>query len=140
MANKTFLGFRQVSAEYYDGLTDSEKVGYLWFVRTIESGVTISGDIFLGTRQYAHFGGEVDALENRVNAILYNAGIIDESGNTINITRDYLTKALAEDIYVKKEQLFNLDDSGNVPLGVLVISGNDVETPQAEPEEEEEQG
>ena len=131
MANKTFLGFRQVTAEYYDNLSNEEKVGYLWFVRTIEND-TYSGDIFLGTRRYGHFGGEVEDLEERVNGILYNAGIVDESGNTISITTDYLTKELANEIYVKKETLFNMDESEGLPLGILVISGNDIENEQEE--------
>ena len=138
MANNTFKGFRQVSAEYYASLSDSEKVGYLWFVRTFNGDDAVSGDIFLGTRQYAHFGGEVDALEQRLNTILYDAGIVDESGNTISITTDYLTKELAEEIYVKKETLFNEDESEGVPLGLFVVTGNDVETaPEENPGEGE---
>ena len=137
MANNTFKGFRQVTAENYASLSNEEKVGYLWFVRTFDGNDAVSGDIFLGTRQYAHFGGEVEALEQRLNAILYNAGIVDESGNTISITTDYLTKELAEEIYVKKETLFNMDDSEGVPLGLLVVTGNDVETPSEENPEED---
>ena len=75
----TFKGFKQVTKEYFDSIPEAEKVGYLWFVRSIvESGGTedYSGDIFLGTRHYGHFGGEVEDLEHRLNAILYNAGIV----------------------------------------------------------------
>lgn len=125
----TFKGFKQVTKEYFDSVPEAEKVGYLWFVRSIvESGGTedYSGDIFLGTRHYGHFGGEVENLEYRLNAILYNAGIVDESGNTINITVDYLSKAEAEETYVKKTTLFNESDQGEYPLGILIISGDDI--------------
>ena len=128
MPNVTFKGFRQVTKSYFDRLTDEAKVGYLWFVRSnIDvSGDTYDGDIFLGTRCYGHFGDEVAVLEDRLNRILYNAGIVDESGNTINIQVDYLTKREAEETYVKQTTLFNDDEEGEDPLGILIISGDDV--------------
>ena len=130
MPNVTFKGFRQVTQSYFNNLTDEEKVGYLWFVRSnIESSgatETYDGDIFLGTRCYGHFGRDIEALESRLNAILYNAGIFDESGNTINIQVDYLSKAEAEDLYVKQVTLFNDDEEGEDPLGILVIGGDDI--------------
>ena len=128
MPNVTFKGFRQVTKSYFDRLTDEDKVGYLWFVRSnIDvSGDTYDGDIFLGTRCYGHFGNDIAALEDRLNRILYNAGIVDESGNTINIQVDYLTKREAEETYVKQTTLFNDDEEGEDPLGILIIGGNDV--------------
>jgi hypothetical protein len=126
MPNVTFKGFRQVTKDYFDNLTDEQKVGYLWFVRSNidPSGNTYDGDIFLGTRCYGHFGNDVAALEDKLDRILYNAGIVDESGNTINITVDYLTKDDAEDLYVKKTTLFNQQSEENL-LGILLIDGND---------------
>lgn len=130
MPNVTFKGFRQVTQSYFSNLSDEEKVGYLWFVRSnIEtSGGTevYDGDIFLGTRCYGHFGRDVEALEERLNAILYNAGIVDESGNTIDIKVDYLSKEEAEEEYVKKVTLFNQDEESVDPLGILVIGGDDI--------------
>ena len=130
MPGVTFKGFRQVTQGYFNNLTDEAKVGYLWFVRSNidASGNTYDGDIFLGTRCYGHFGNDVAALEDRLDRILYNAGIVDESGNTINITVDYLSKEEAEETYVKQTTLFNEDDESEDPLGILVIGGNDVPT------------
>ena len=130
MPGVTFKGFRQVTQGYFNNLTDEAKVGYLWFVRSNidASGNTYDGDIFLGTRCYGHFGNDVAALEDRLDRILYNSGIVDESGNTINITVDYLTKEEAEETYVKQTTLFNEDDESEDPLGILVIGGNDVPT------------
>lgn len=128
MSNVTFKGFRQVSKDYFDSLTDEEKIGYLWFVRSninAEEG-TYDGDIFLGTRCYGHSGNDVEDLEYRLSAILYNAGIVDESGNTINISLEYLSKDEAEEEYVKKVTLFNDTASQENPLGILIISGDDL--------------
>ncbi len=123
-----FKGFRQVTQRFFDSLTDVEKQGYIWFVRSnieVSGGTeTYDGDIFLGTRRYGHFGGEVEALEMRVNTILHQEGILDESGNTIILSAIYLSKAEAEDLYVKKEVLYNENVSAG-DLGVFVIDGDD---------------
>ena len=125
-----FKGFRQVTQRFFDSLTDEEKIGYIWFVRSNIEGSgstqTYDGDIFLGTRCYGHFGGEVVALEIRINRILRQAGIIDDSGNTIVLSTVYLSKQEAEDLYVKKVTLFNTDISTGEELGLLVIDGDDV--------------
>ena len=130
MPNATFKGFKQVSKAYFDSLRDEDKIGYLWFVRSnIETSgetATYTGEIFLGTRCYGHHGSEVEDLEYRLNAILYNAGIVDESGNTINLDLKYLTKEEAEEDSVNKVTLLNDDSTQGDPLGILIISGNDV--------------
>lgn len=130
MPNAIFKGFRQVSKDYYDSLHDSEKTGYLWFVRSnIVTGETETyvGDIFFGTRHYGHFGDDVEALEYRLNAILYNAGVVDESGNTIVLTDVFLTKEEAEETYVEKDTLFNAVETQQNPLGILIIGGDDTD-------------
>ena len=135
MPNATFKGFRQVTKGYYDSLQDEEKQGYLWFVRSnIVTGETetYDGDIFLGTRCYGHFGADVEALEYRLNAILYNAGIVDESGNTIVLSDVYLTKLEAEELYVEKTTLFNLTETQENPLGILIIGGDDTDNNEEE--------
>ena len=111
MPNVTFKGFRQVTKGYFDNLTDEQKVGYLWFVR---SNIDTSGNTY----------EEVEFLEERLNGILYNAGIVDESGNTIDIKLDYLSKEEAEETYVKRTELFS-EDGGEDPAGILVIGGDD---------------
>lgn len=128
MPNAEFKGFRQVTKDFFDALTAEEKMGYLWFVRSnIITGDTeeYDGDIFLGTRHYGHQGSDVEALEDRLNRILYNAGIVDESGNTIVLSNIYLTKLEAEDLFVKQETLFNEEESVQNPLGILIIGGDD---------------
>lgn len=130
MANIQFKGFRQVTQRFFDALTDEEKIGYIWFVRSnIEtSGATetYDGDIFLGTRCYGHFGGEVGELETKLNLLLYRAGVTDENGEPIILSAVYLSKQEAEDLFVKKVTLFNTDTSEGEELGILIIDGNDV--------------
>ena len=45
-------------------------------------------------------------------------------GRTLRIT--FITKEEAEEDYVKKTTLFNDDNTQGDPLGILIISGNDV--------------
>ena len=74
MPNTKFKGFKQVTSDYFEQLSDSQKLGYLWFVRSnIVTGETetYDGDIYLGTRHYGRQSGDVEALEDRVNRILY---------------------------------------------------------------------
>jgi len=118
-------GFKQVTLAAYQAAED--KVGYLWFVRSDISGDTYEGDIYFGTRHYGHFGGEVEELATRINGILSDAGIVDESGNTVVLSEVFLKQADAEEIYVKKETLYNTDTTGGKELGVFIISGSDVD-------------
>ena len=119
-----FKGLKQVTLEAYEQA--SEKAGYLWFVRSNISGDTYEGDIYFGTRHYGHFGGEVEELAARLDAILLEAGIVDESGNTVVLSEVFLKQADAEEIYVTKNELFNTSTAGGAELGALVISGSDV--------------
>lgn len=80
-----FKGFKQVTHNFFSGVTDSEKIGYLWFVRSSADGEPFAGDIYLGTMHYGHYGTEVDDLDAAVSQILEDAGIIDESGNTVDV-------------------------------------------------------
>ena len=121
----TVKGFKQVTLAAYQAAED--KVGYLWFVRSDISGDTYEGDIYFGTRHYGHFGGEVEELATRINGILSDAGIVDESGNTVVLSEVFLKQADAEEIYVKKETLYNTDTTGGKELGVFIISGSDVD-------------
>ena len=129
MPNVTFKGIKQVTREFFDSISDAEKIGFLWFVRSnIETSgetATYTGEIFLGTRCYGHFGADVEALEDRLNRILYNAGIVDESGNTVVLSEIYLTKLEADELYVKNETLFNETATQENPLGILIIGGDD---------------
>ena len=81
----TFNGFKQVTLDYYNSVSPEERKGYLWLVRSNISGDSYTSDIYFGNKQYAHFGTEVEDLSEAINNILIDAGIIDESGQTVNV-------------------------------------------------------
>lgn len=85
MAQQIFKGFKQVTLEQFNSYTDEEKIGYLWLVRSNIEDDNYDGDIYFGTRHYAHQGNEVQELEENITTILTDAGILDESGETINV-------------------------------------------------------
>ena len=66
-------------------IEDAEKIGYLWLVRSNISGDTYDSDIYFGTRHYAHIGNEVEEAVEHIENILKEAGVIDESGETVDI-------------------------------------------------------
>lgn len=77
-----FKGFRQVLASSFSSMESKDKVGYLWLVRP--SAESPYGDIYFGSRHYGHFGDEADKIAE-IQDVLVDAGIVDESGNTVDI-------------------------------------------------------
>lgn len=78
MAKQIFRGFKQVSASGFNA--ESNKTGYLWFVRTPE--LTDDGniandsyDIYFGATKYGHFcEGEIPALQSAIAQIIADLG------------------------------------------------------------------
>lgn len=108
-----FKGIKQTLYETYTGLSTTEKVGYLWFVR--ESSDSANGDIYLGSRHYGHYNAnEKSTIAKLVEDVATNTSSItaiektldgfkagtdlakekDESGNAV------LNVSLSEDIEV----------------------------------------
>lgn len=78
MAN--FKGFKQVSLDTYNGLSDEEKKNYLWFVRELSGSAVLSAAIYFGTRLYAEVNDDA-ASEAKVDSIIASLGdVIDENG------------------------------------------------------------
>ena len=77
MSEKIFKGLKQVKFESFSGLTNEEKAGYLWFVRTVvpetegENNVANDEyDIYFGSRHYGHFcEGDMPAIEAKFTAL-----------------------------------------------------------------------
>lgn len=81
MAQLVFKGIKQVSAAAF--AAETNKVGYLWFVRTPATETTPeSGDVYFGTRHYGHFGDVSDAAATaKIENILTTLGnAFDENG------------------------------------------------------------
>lgn len=66
MADKKFLGFKQVLQSTYDQTAAADKVGFIWFVRP-NTTTTTTGKIYFGSREY----GSVDeATWTKINTTL----------------------------------------------------------------------
>lgn len=82
-----FKGFKQVTYDAFSGLTVSEKIGYLWFVREKDGNEVVSSDIYFGTRHYGHFGTEdaeaIEGLKTAIGSIDVLSGLTIASGATI---------------------------------------------------------
>lgn len=74
MSEKIFKGLKQVKFDSFSGLTDEQKAGYLWFVRTVvpevegENNVANDEyDIYFGSRHYGHFcEGELSEIKAKI--------------------------------------------------------------------------
>lgn len=123
MSKQLFKGIKSVLGTTYAGLTPSEKVGYIWFVRTVvdsdpnaegvqDDGVLLNDiyDIYFGTKHYARYQeGQFEALETRVataeksiktvNTALTNIAdkinLSDENGNIAVMGDEYKDLAAA---------------------------------------------
>ena len=80
MANVTFKGFKQVSLEAYNALTDAEKKHYMWLVRELENGVPVSSAIYFGTRKYAEVNDDSASAEKFDNLLASLGELVDENG------------------------------------------------------------
>ena len=71
MANKVqFLGFKRVSQSVFAAVTPQKKEQYLWFVKPDGDLVNDSGDIYLGSFHYGHYG-KADADNIKSLTIVY---------------------------------------------------------------------
>ena len=109
MANKVqFLGFKRVSRSVFDALTPQKKEQYLWFVKPDGDFLNETGDIYLGSYHYGHYGhAEADNIQELWDTLggMFSSetghtvtdvvtliqerlgeGFVDESGNTITFT------------------------------------------------------
>lgn len=84
MANTIkFLGFKQVTAGYFASISDSEKKGYIWFVRNVENDSTISAQIYLGTRLYGEMNQDSESEMKLENLLSTLGTFIDENGEWV---------------------------------------------------------
>ena len=109
MAQKVqFLGFKRVSQSVFNSVTAEKKEQYLWFVKPDGDLVNESGDIYLGSYHYGHYGhADADNIKelwetlgnmfssesgHTVSDVVASIqeslgdGFVDESGNTVTFT------------------------------------------------------
>lgn len=109
MANKVqFLGIKRVSQSVFAAVTPQKKEQYLWFVKPDGDTINETGDIYLGSFHYGHYGhADADNIQelwdtlgtmfstetgHTVSDVVtliqerLGEGFVDESGNTITFT------------------------------------------------------
>lgn len=144
MANKVqFLGFKRVSQSVFKKVTQEKKEQYLWFVKPDGDSINESGDIYLGSYHYGHYGHAdadnikelwdtlggmfssesghtvtdyVQAIQEKINDIeeVLGEGFVDESGNTITFT---------EAIQTNTELIQEVDNEWRRVVGNGVVDG-----------------
>lgn len=139
---KIFKGFKQVTSDSFDNLSNEAKQGYLWFVRTpifegeeteeANNVANDSYDIYFGSKQYGHFcKNEIETIKDKITALEGNVvdiiGTLDDltsivSGNTASISANTqsiteINQKLTEDFLLKK--IDSNDKVLNVADGIL---------------------
>ena len=100
MSEKIFKGLKQVKFDSFSGLTDEQKSGYLWFVRTVvpevegENNVANDEyDIYFGSRHYGHFcEGELSEIKTKIATL---EGKHDEEVTDILETLSEMTNTIS---------------------------------------------
>lgn len=115
MANKVqFLGFKRVSQSVFDAVTAQKKEQYMWFVKPDGDTVNESGDIYLGSFHYGHYGhADADNIQQLWETL--GGMFSNESGNTVSDYVKAIQDALGEGF---------VDASGNSITFTEAINNN----------------
>ena len=137
MSNKVqFLGIKRVSQSVFAAVTPQKKEQYLWFVKPDGDSINESGDIYLGSFHYGHYGhADADNIQelwdtlgsmfstecgHTVSDVVtliqerLGEGFVDESGNTITFT---------EAIQNNNELIQEVDNEWRRVVGNGVVDG-----------------
>lgn len=115
MANKVqFLGFKRVSQSVFAAVTPQKKEQYLWFVKPDGDLVNDSGDIYLGSFHYGHYGkADADNIQELWDTL---GGMFStECGHTVSDVVTLIQERLGEGF---------VDDSGNTITFTEAIQNN----------------
>ncbi len=78
-----FLGFKRVSQSVFDRVRPEKKELYMWFVKPDGDLVNETGDIYLGSYHYGHYGhADADNIQELWNTL----GSMFESGSSVTVT------------------------------------------------------
>ena len=115
MANKVqFLGFKRVSQSVFAAVTPQKKEQYLWFVKPDGDLVNDSGDIYLGSFHYGHYG-KADADNSQELWDTLGTMFSTETGHTVSDVVTLIQERLGEGF---------VDDSGNTITFTEAIKNN----------------
>ena len=115
MANKVqFLGFKRVSQSVFAAVTPQKKEQYLWFVKPDGDLVNDSGDIYLGSFHYGHYGkADADNIQELWDTL--GTMFSTETGHTVSDVVTLIQERLGEGF---------VDDSGNTITFTEAIKNN----------------
>ena len=88
---RLFLGIKQVTKETFSALDDSEKVGYLWFVRNEDPE---HFEIYLGTRMYGETNETLEQLLREINELFDITSEHQECLESMNVISDEFIHSL----------------------------------------------
>lgn len=88
---RLFLGIKQVTKETFSALDDSEKVGYLWFVRNEDPEHL---EIYLGTRMYGETNETLEQLLREINELFDITSEHQECLESMNVISDEFIHSL----------------------------------------------
>ena len=112
---RLFLGIKQVTKETFSALDDSEKVGYLWFVRNEDPEHL---EIYLGTRMYGETNDDDEYIDEIAQKIASAVGLT--SGLTLPDGFEYESVIAAFD--GKQNVIDDLDEiRSGATLGATAI-------------------
>ena len=78
-----FLGFKRVSQSVFNSVRPEKKELYMWFVKPDGDLVNETGDIYLGSYHYGHYG-HADA--DNIQELWDTLGSMFESGSSVTVT------------------------------------------------------
>ena len=115
MSNKVqFLGFKRVSQSVFAAVTPQKKEQYLWFVKPDGDLVNDSGDIYLGSFHYGHYGkADADNIQELWDTL--GTMFSTETGHTVSDVVTLIQERLGEGF---------VDDSGNTITFTEAIKNN----------------
>lgn len=124
---KNFKGFKQVKYSSFSGLTNDQKTGYLWFVRTENDDAKKQDyDIYFGHKHYGHFNehelssikssiGNIEAILETLDTL---TGVLESHGESISGIQSEIKSFLVKSIN-QNDKVLTLEDgvlSSNIEL------------------------
>ena len=129
MDKMLFKGIKQVTSDIYNNTSSSNRIGYLWFVRDIVSGETLSVDIFFGNRKYGHAGNEEEQIAELSGAVVTISEELGNLGLDEGQTLGGLIQTITNELNTKIEGVsINGKDGVNASgISVITLDATDIQ-------------
>ena len=100
---RLFLGIKQMTKSAFSGLDDSEKVGYIWFVRCEDP---VHFEIYLGTKLY---GETNEIIDSKINEIVEKLRVAIGLTEDLTLPDDYKYENILDELEQHDIRLDNID-------------------------------